>query len=181
MSDETKKPETTAEPDGKTFTQSQLEEIIGERLARERKKYSDYDELKAQLEAKQKEEEERKKAEMTEIERLKAEKEELAKKYEMTEKEKAEYQKKIDAIRAKTEEKVNSQLEGLTESQKKIVTKLPLEDRLDAIAEFKATKKPGEWGKGTAGESSANSFKDRLLKAKTLAEREAILREKYQT
>lgn len=36
-----------AEPQGKTFTQAELEQKIGERLARERQKYEGYDDLKA--------------------------------------------------------------------------------------------------------------------------------------
>ena len=34
----------------KTFTQSELDQIIGERLRREREKYADYDELKGKAE-----------------------------------------------------------------------------------------------------------------------------------
>jgi len=34
---------------GKTFTQEELERILGERLARERQKYADYDAIKAEL------------------------------------------------------------------------------------------------------------------------------------
>lgn len=38
--------ETTTEATEKTFTQSELDQIIGERLKREREKYPDYDALK---------------------------------------------------------------------------------------------------------------------------------------
>lgn len=62
----------------KTFTQAELDEIIAQRLERERKKYADYDELKTKLTEFEQAEEERKKAEMTEQERLQAEKEEAA-------------------------------------------------------------------------------------------------------
>lgn len=37
---------TTETPETKTFTQTELDHIVGERLAREREKYSDYDALK---------------------------------------------------------------------------------------------------------------------------------------
>lgn len=40
--------ETTTPETEKTFTQAQVDAIVGDRLARERAKYSDYDELKAQ-------------------------------------------------------------------------------------------------------------------------------------
>lgn len=39
--------EDTPEEGGKTFTQADLDRLLEDRLARERKKYSDYDELKA--------------------------------------------------------------------------------------------------------------------------------------
>lgn len=49
MSDEntTNEPTQGAEAPAKTFTQDELEKIVGDRLARERKKYADYDELRA--------------------------------------------------------------------------------------------------------------------------------------
>ena len=37
---------TTETPETKTFTQTELDHIVGERLAREREKYSDYEALK---------------------------------------------------------------------------------------------------------------------------------------
>lgn len=37
---------TTETPETKTFTQAELDHIVGERLAREREKYSDYEALK---------------------------------------------------------------------------------------------------------------------------------------
>lgn len=77
-------PEPPVEPQAdpqppKTFTQEELDQIVQDRIARERKKaekFADYDEIKAKLDALEAEKEERKKAEMTETERLKAEKEE---------------------------------------------------------------------------------------------------------
>lgn len=75
-----KKPEE--KPAEKTFTQTELDEIIAQRLERERKKYADYDELKAKLSEYEKAEEERKKAQMSEQERLQAEKEEAERRAE---------------------------------------------------------------------------------------------------
>jgi DNA-binding helix-hairpin-helix protein with protein kinase domain len=60
------------QPKVKTFTEDEVNEIIKKRLERERKKYADYDDLKAQLEQLRQAEEERKRAEMTELERYKA-------------------------------------------------------------------------------------------------------------
>jgi alanyl-tRNA synthetase len=64
---ETESDDTTPKPEGKTFTQDDLDKIIQKRLARERKQWE------------QQLEEERKKAAMSEAERLKAEKEEAEK------------------------------------------------------------------------------------------------------
>ena len=44
-------PEQTAEQPERTFTQAEVDAIVGDRLKRERAKYSDYDELKAKAEA----------------------------------------------------------------------------------------------------------------------------------
>lgn len=58
--------------DSRTFTQAELDEIVTKRLERERKKYADYDDLKSQLQALAAADEERKRAEMSEKERLEA-------------------------------------------------------------------------------------------------------------
>ncbi|MGG0793172.1 hypothetical protein ABE137_03975 [Brevibacillus laterosporus] len=58
----------------KTFTQEELDKIVADRIARERKKsekYADYDELKTKLAEYEREQEEKQRAEMTEIERWK--------------------------------------------------------------------------------------------------------------
>lgn len=75
-------PNADTEPQ-KTFTQEELDKIVADRIARERKKYdkfSDYDELKKKAEEYEKAEDERKKAEMTAQERLEAEKAEAQRK-----------------------------------------------------------------------------------------------------
>jgi len=61
----------TPEP-AKTFTQAELDDIVAKRLDRERKKYGDYDDLKTKLTELQAAEDERKRGELTEIERYKA-------------------------------------------------------------------------------------------------------------
>jgi len=53
---------------GKTFTQADLDRIVGERLAREREKYADYDQLKAASEDLRK----LKEAQMSELDKAKA-------------------------------------------------------------------------------------------------------------
>ncbi len=65
----------------KTFTQDELDKIVADRIARERKKlekFSDYDDLKAKASEYEKQLEEKRLAELSEKERL----EEIAKKYE---------------------------------------------------------------------------------------------------
>ena len=58
----------------KAFTQEELDQVIADRIARERKKYADYDELKTKLSDFEREKEEREKEKMTVTERLEAEK-----------------------------------------------------------------------------------------------------------
>lgn len=72
--------EPTPEPE-KTFTQTELDDIVTKRLERERKKFGDYEELKTKISEYEKEREEKQRADMTEIERYKAdlEKEQTAK------------------------------------------------------------------------------------------------------
>lgn len=81
----------------KTFTQSELDEIIAKRIERERNKYSDYDEVRKKAEQYEKEAEERRLAEMSEKERA----EELAKKYE---EEKSELAKQLDEFRTQVQQ-----------------------------------------------------------------------------
>jgi hypothetical protein len=54
----------------KTFTQDELNDIIEKRLARERKNYADYDELKSKLTDYEKQQEEKRLADLSEKERL---------------------------------------------------------------------------------------------------------------
>lgn len=63
------------QPEPKLVPQDEVDRIVADRLARERKKYADYDDIKAKLAAAEQAEEERKRAEMSELERLQAEKE----------------------------------------------------------------------------------------------------------
>lgn len=75
-------PESDPQEPPKTFTQEELDRIVADRLARERKKaekYADYDDIKAKLAELEAAEDERKRAEMTAAERLEAEKAEALK------------------------------------------------------------------------------------------------------
>lgn len=78
--------EPTPEPE-KTFTQAELDDIVAKRLERERKKYGDYEDLKSKLTELQAAEDERKRGEMTEIERYKTDLEKAQSSYRALESE----------------------------------------------------------------------------------------------
>jgi hypothetical protein len=67
-------PEPTPTPEPKLVPQDEVDRIVAERLARERKKFGDYDDIKAKLTALEEAETEREKAKLSETERLEAEK-----------------------------------------------------------------------------------------------------------
>ena len=62
----------------KTFSQEEMNEAIKSRLERERKKFADYDEIKTKLDEFLNQDEERKRAELTEIERYQKDLEKIA-------------------------------------------------------------------------------------------------------
>lgn len=98
----------------KTFTQEELDKIVAERIARERKKlekYADYDDLKTKASEYEKQLEEKRLAELSEKERL----EEVAKKYE---EEKNGLQAELEAIRKQAEsERIRTEFIKVATSQ----------------------------------------------------------------
>jgi hypothetical protein len=83
MSEEVKDDDTkvveldkTPKDEPKTFTQEDIDKVVAERLTRERKKYTDYDELKTKVSEYEKKSEERRVADLSEKEKA----EELTKK-----------------------------------------------------------------------------------------------------
>jgi hypothetical protein len=101
---------TVGEPakttESKTFTQEDLDRIVADRIARERKKYdkfADYDELKTKASEYENALEEKRLAELSAQERA----EELAKKFET---ERNDYAKQLDEFKSKVEreQKVNA-------------------------------------------------------------------------
>jgi hypothetical protein len=91
----TEQPEETA----KTFTQAELDKIVADRIARERKKtekFADYDELKTKASEYEKALEEKRLAELSAQERA----EEIAKKFEA---ERNEYAKQLEEYKSKAE------------------------------------------------------------------------------
>lgn len=90
-----------AQPEVKTFTQDEVNELIEKRLQRERKKtdkYSDYDEIKTKASEYEKLLEEKRMSELSEKERL----EEIAKKYE---EDKQVLAKELEAVREQAKRK----------------------------------------------------------------------------
>jgi DNA repair exonuclease SbcCD ATPase subunit len=79
---EDKKPADDGKVPEKTFTQAEIDEMIQKRLKREKEKQAELDAKLKRLEEFEKAEEYRKKAAMSEADRLKAEKEEAAKRAE---------------------------------------------------------------------------------------------------
>lgn len=104
-------PKTVEEPENKPkeqekevkmLTQEEVDRILSERIARERKKYADYEELKAKALEYEKKLEEQRLAELSEKERA----EEIAKKYE---EERNQYAKQLEELKnAVKEEKIRN-------------------------------------------------------------------------
>lgn len=91
--------EPATKPESKTFTQDELDKIVADRIARERKKlekFADYDDLKTKATEYEKKLEEKRLAELTAQERA----EEIAKKYET---ERNEYAKQLEELRAQAQ------------------------------------------------------------------------------
>jgi hypothetical protein len=90
-------PET--KPESKTFTQEELDKIVADRIARERKKiekFADYDDLKTKASEYEKALEEKRLAELSAQERA----EEIAKKFEA---ERNEYAKQLDELKSQAQ------------------------------------------------------------------------------
>lgn len=88
-------PENKTEAPAKTFTQDELDKIVADRIAREKKKldkFADYDDVKTKASEYEKLLEEKRLAELSEKERL----EEIAKKHE---EEKASYAQELETLR----------------------------------------------------------------------------------
>lgn len=163
----------SGESQAPAITQAELDKVAAAARREAEAKLKETQERLAALEAEKKKREE---AEMTELEKLKKEREELAQTLEERESKLKSYEEKLTAHEQAIQDRVEKQLEGLTDAQKSLIELLPLEKRLDAIAEFKqAAPAAGNWGKGTPPKEE--EFKDRLLKAKSFSEREKILRE----
>jgi len=135
-------PEGTETPPegGKTFTQEQIDDLVEKRLAREREKYADYDDLKSQVKAladeKKKLEDEGKSDSEKVSEQLTALKEQLE------EEKQARTQSEAEALRLRV-----AQAKGLTEAQARRLqgaTREELEADADDLLETFGGKKGGK-------------------------------------
>lgn len=131
MADEVKDVTTPSNEPERTFTQSELNAIIGDRLAQERKKYADYDELKGKA-AKFDEAEEASKTELQKAKELNAD---LQKKLDAFQKAETERKLKekisqetgvpVSVLRGETEEDLRSQAEEILKIYKPGNTSYP--------------------------------------------------------
>jgi uncharacterized protein YuzE len=97
-----KTPEAPEAP-SKTFTQEDLDRIVADRIARERKKFADYDDIRKKAEEYEKALEEKRLAELSEKERA----EEIAKKFEA---EKLQLAQELETLRESMKrEKINAE------------------------------------------------------------------------
>lgn len=110
-------PPADPEPE-KTFSQAEVDEIVAKRLARDRKGREDYDDIKAKLAEFETAEEERKKADMTALERLEAEK--------------AEALKAADEAKAERDKAINAANQRLIKAEFRAVAR-ELNVRADAL------------------------------------------------
>ena len=167
MADEPKTVQgTDPKPEEKTFTQSQLDAIIKDRLDRDRKNYADYDTVKSELETLRAKEQEREEKELTQTEKLQKQLEDINKTLKNTMAERDQYKEFKTDFEKNEQIKVDIAMEDLTDSQKAVVQKLPLIDQMAAINEFKSIKpSSGEWGKNV-GKDKKISSADELMKVR---------------
>lgn len=175
-------PEGDDDPKGteKTFTQEQIDEIVEKRLAREREKFKDYDDLKAQVKALT---DEKKKLE----DEGKSESDKLAEQVAAFEKQlederEARQKSEAEALRLRV-----AQAKGLTEAQARRLqgsTKEELEEDADDLLETfggkqedppkgrpKEALRPGASNEDDETEVSAeeaSKIADKILESKTL-------------
>ncbi|AHV98990.1 scaffolding protein [Paenibacillus sabinae] len=170
----------------KTFTQDELDRIVADRIARERKKtekFADYDDIKAKLSEFEKSEAERQKAEMSATERLEAEKAEALKKAQEAE------ERGNAALTAANQRLVNAEFKALARDANVPADRLAaalkladlsevtvddegnpqgVEDAVKALIEANpylvAETKPKEIGKPSGGADPQDKTKEQLLK-----------------
>lgn len=120
--------------EGKTFTQEQIDKIVESRLAREREKYADYDDLKSKADEYAKLQESKKSEEQKLLERIEAAEKRAA------DAEKSVAEAQVDALRARV-----AASRGLSEAQAKRLNGSTFEElEADASEIFGEPKDPEE-------------------------------------
>jgi catalase len=135
------------------YTKEQLDEAKNSAAAAARRdaeaKLKETNERLAALEAEKKEREE---AELSEVEKLKKLNEESTGKLSEYETKLKAYEEAEEKRKAELLEKVEKEMEGLTDEQKATVNKMPLDGKLDLIDQLKNIKAgPGNWAKAAHG------------------------------
>jgi|GEM_PF-1941587 len=135
-------------------------------------------ELQTRLDALEAQEEERKNADLSEVDRLKKQNDELTQ--SSTEKDNLikGFNDKEETRKAALLKKVEIEMKDLDEGHKALIDQMPLDGKLDLIAQLKQQKAgPGEWGKGPSGDSGTLDEQERkeLKDAKTPQERQRIV------
>lgn len=178
-------PDPTPPAPEKSFTQAELDALIADRLGRERKKFADYDDIKTKLTALEQAEEERRKADLSETERLQAEKAAAEKKAQEAE------DGKTAAVTAANQRLINAEFKSIARDKNvpadRLAAALKLADltgakvddegnvtgvaeAVDALlaenAYLAAETKPKEIGKPSGGDGGdpADKTKEQLLK-----------------
>lgn len=156
MADEQKTDDRTDDDkSGKVVFDSQedFDAVIKRRLDKERDKYRDYDTVKSELEDLRQKQKEREDAELSELDKLKKQNEETTGKLTEYEQKLKDYEEAEEKRKAALLEKVEDQMKDLDDGQKTLVDQMPLDGKLDLIAQLKSQKKEaGSWGKGSSGD-----------------------------
>jgi len=162
MADEPKT-ETTPTPaeGGKVVFDSQeaFNDVIEARLARERKKFADYEDIRKKAETLEAEIAKRKEAELTEIEKIKKERDELQLELESVK----PYQEKWEGYEKQMDEKIEKEAEGIDEVQRTILDSISDRQRkLDYLSQVKGPKNAPHPGKGVKpGTITLESIKEK--------------------
>jgi hypothetical protein len=167
MADEPKTVETTeTQTQEKYVPQSEVDRIISQRLAREQQKYSDYEDIKKKAETLEAEKKQREEAELTAAEKLQKEVEALNKSLKDTQLERDQFKEFKTNFEIAEQAKVDEAVKDLSESQRAVIDKLPLTDKMAAINEFRQIKlNSGDWGRrAREGEITIESIEEKKKK-----------------
>lgn len=134
----------------KTLTQEEVDRIVVERLAREKAKYADYEEIKRKAETLEAENKAAREKEMSDLQKAQAK----LKEYEEQVNGLKPFKERWDKYELETAAQIEIDSKDLSDEQKAIVAAIPdMLIKQKTIREFKSQKKTaGDWGKGGPGE-----------------------------